>query len=1358
MGSLPYDSTGNPGEPIAIVGTGCRFPGSANSPSKLWDLLRKPYDLLSTIPSDRFNPDAFYHPDGLHHGTSNVTESYFLQEDHRVFDAGFFSIKPVEAHSIDPQQRVLLETVYESLESAGIPMESLVGSTTGVYVGLMCNDYSEHLQRDVDCMPTYMPTGTARSIISNRISYFFDWHGPSMTIDTACSSSLVAVHQAVQLLRSGDSDVAVAAGANLILEPELYIGESKLKMLSPGSRSRMWDVDADGYARGEGIAAIVMKRLSTAIDDGDHIECIIRESALNQDGRTKGITMPSQIAQADLVARTYAKAGLDPRKKHERCQYFEAHGTGTTAGDAVFQEAEAISKAFFGLEHKDADSNTILYVGSIKTVVGHTEGTAGLAGLLKASLAIQHSTIPPNLLFNKLSPAVAPFYHNLRIATSATSWPDLPSGVPRRASVNSFGFGGSNAHVILESSEPYTRRAKAPSTSFAPLVFSAVSEQALQATLAAYSSYVERTPSLNLRDLSYTLHAKRSLLPVRAAFSAESLEDLAAAIRQKLESIKNNSGETVGTSARPLTKPPRVLGIFTGQGAQWATMGRELLTGSVYVRESMAEFDRVLQSLPGPDRPSWSLVGQIMADSASSRVGEAAVAQPICTAIQIILVDLLFAAGVTLQAVVGHSSGEIAAAYACGFLGRHEALQIAYYRGLCTESVGKSPKGAMMALGTSLEDATELCELPAFEGRLRVAACNSSSSVTVSGDADAIEEAKLIFEEEKKFARLLKVEKAYHSHHMLPCSAAYVEALRRCRIEPRQPSPGCDWFSSTIPGKKMEVCNELAAEYWKDNMVSPVSFSQAAEAALSETTAFDLTVEVGPHPALKGPTLQNQQDVLGQTVPYTGTLERGLNDVRAFADTLGFIWSQLGPAAVKLGQYDQLVLGGDVGASAPLKDLPSYQWDHDRIFWHDSRTSRAYRARKDRPHPLLGSRVMDGIEEEMRWKNLLKPNELPWVHGQQLQGQIVLPAAAYVSTAIEAAKAMANDFPVGLIEVCDFVIGKPLTFDDDDSGVETVFTLTKMNKNGQRTISADFTYHACTSQASDTLNQLASGRLLIDLGDPSSDWLPNPSQEPPNMVEVDQQQFYTSLDNLGYGYTGDFRTLSSMRRKLNFGCAKVSVPEQNKENLLVHPAMLDAAFQAIFLAYWWPNDGSLEQLHVPTSIRNIRVNVALCEQYLLPGSDLPLHSHLTENPLTTTIIKGDVDIFDTYKESSLIQVEGVKVVAFAEGSTQYDHQIFSEHIWDVAFPDGELAMARNRATREDYELARALERASLYYLKVLDAKIPPEQREHLLEWHHEALFDFATFVLTRFREGRQPFAQKEWLDDTWEDISAVMAR
>ncbi|KMU74737.1 lovastatin nonaketide synthase [Coccidioides immitis RMSCC 3703] len=379
MGSIPLPKGE---EPIAVIGSACRFPGSLNTPSKFWDFLRKPHDLLTNIPSERFNPDGFYHPNGMHHGTSNVKQSYLLQEDHRFFDAGFFNIKPVEAHSIDPQQRLLLETVYESLEAAGLSIEGLSGSQTGVYVGLMCEDYIDHLQRDINTAPTYLPTGTARSIVSNRISYFFNWHGPS------CSSSLVAVHQAVQLLRSGESDLAVAAGANLILTPELYIGEAKLKMLSPGSRSRMWDADADGYARGDGVAAVFLKRLSRALEDGDHIECIIRETGVNQDGRTKGITMPNELAQMDLISQTYAKAGLNPCNREDRCQYFEAHGTGTTAGDA--REAEAISKAFFGPEGKAQDNEDLLYVGSVKTVIGHTEGTAGVAGLIKASLAVQH--------------------------------------------------------------------------------------------------------------------------------------------------------------------------------------------------------------------------------------------------------------------------------------------------------------------------------------------------------------------------------------------------------------------------------------------------------------------------------------------------------------------------------------------------------------------------------------------------------------------------------------------------------------------------------------------------------------------------------------------------------------------------------------------------------------------------------------------------------------------------------------------------------------------------------------------------------------------------------------------------------
>jgi hybrid polyketide synthase/nonribosomal peptide synthetase ACE1 len=382
-------------EPIAIIGTGCRFPGNATTTAKLWELLSQPRDLSTEIPLSRFNSTGFYHPDGSHHGTSNVQKSYFLEEDVRQFDSQFFNISTTEAESMDPQQRKLLEVVFEAIESANLTMGQLRGTPTAVYVGLMCDDYSGLIFSAMESVPTYGATGAARSIISNRISYFFDWTGPSMTIDSACSSSLVAVHQAVQTLRNRECSVALAAGANLILSPRMFIAESKLKMLSPNGHCRMWDEDGDGYARGEGIAAVVLKRLSDAITDGDHIECIIRETHVNQGGRSTGLTVPNPVAQVNLIRQTYAKASLDLSRQSDRPQYFQAHGTGTKVGD--LNETTAIHNVFFS-SPEESVLNT-LYVGSIKTVIGHSEGAAGLAGLFEASLAVQHGVIPPQLAF-----------------------------------------------------------------------------------------------------------------------------------------------------------------------------------------------------------------------------------------------------------------------------------------------------------------------------------------------------------------------------------------------------------------------------------------------------------------------------------------------------------------------------------------------------------------------------------------------------------------------------------------------------------------------------------------------------------------------------------------------------------------------------------------------------------------------------------------------------------------------------------------------------------------------------------------------------------------------------------------------
>lgn len=422
-------------EPVAIIGTGLRFPGGVNNSTQFWDLLQRPHDVRTSIPINRFSTDGFCDPSHCKQGNSHTSHGYFLSSDHRKFDAEFFGIKPIEAKSMDPQQRLLLEVVYESIEAAGLDMAALRGTSTAVYVGIMAVDYNDMLNRDTSDYPPYVAAGNARSIISNRISHFFDWRGPSMTIDTACSSSLVAVHLAIQSLRSGDCTLAIAAGANLMLGPETFIIGSDMKMLSPDGRSYWCDARANGYARGEGIAAVVLKPLSAAIADGDDIECVIVETGLNQDGRTQGLTVPSADAQAALIQSTYRKAGLDLAKPSDRPQYFEAHGTGTPTGDPI--EIKAIHDAFFNkLEAKNITDR--LYCGSVKTLIGHTESTAGLAGLIKTSLALRHGSIPAGFLFESFAPSVKTFFNRLKMPTAAEPWPALEEGAVRRASVNSF--------------------------------------------------------------------------------------------------------------------------------------------------------------------------------------------------------------------------------------------------------------------------------------------------------------------------------------------------------------------------------------------------------------------------------------------------------------------------------------------------------------------------------------------------------------------------------------------------------------------------------------------------------------------------------------------------------------------------------------------------------------------------------------------------------------------------------------------------------------------------------------------------------------------------------------------------------
>ncbi|GKT54723.1 hybrid NRPS/NKS cluster containing protein [Colletotrichum tofieldiae] len=1357
-------------EPIAIIGTGCRFPGSCDSPSKLWELLENPRDLLKEIPDDRFSADGFYHPQNSHHGTSNVRHSYLLDEDLRTFDAQFFGIKVTEASSIDPQQRLLMETVYEALESAGLSVKRLQGSDTAVYVGVMSADFTDMLARDIEKFPTYFATGTARSILSNRLSYFFDWHGPSMTIDTACSSSLIALHQAVQVLRSGQSKVAVAAGSNLILGPEQYIAESKLQMLSPAGRSRMWDAEADGYARGEGVAAVVLKTLSQALADGDDIECIIRETGINQDGKTPGITMPSAKAQASLIRSTYARAGLDLSKAGDRPQFFEAHGTGTPAGDPI--EAAAISHAFFGddAKSKSTDTHDTLFVGSIKTVIGHTEGTAGLAAIIKASQALQSGTLPPNRLFNRLNPKIEPFYSNLKILTAAQPWPRLPENGTRRVSVNSFGFGGANAHAIVECADSYVaRKVSVPSPrSFAPYLLSAASETVLTAMIERLKSFLNSkqaagSTGINMRDLAWTLCNRRSTLGCRTVVSAaKDTQDLI----DKLDA--STQSPAVSSSAKVSETGIRIFGVFTGQGAQWPRMAAELIEDSPAIANIVKELDRSLQSLPARDRPAWTLHDELLAPKESSMVGIASLSQPLCTAVQIILVDLLRVAGIQFSAVVGHSSGEIGAAYAAGYLSATDAIRVAYYRGLHLKLA--TTKGAMLAAGTTFEDAQELCSLPAFEGRASVAASNSPASVTLSGDADAIAEIQIILDEEKKFNRLLKVDRAYHSHHMRVLAEPYQRSLEECGINILRPTGGCRWVSSVFTCEISDIPSHvsLGNAYWVSNLVEPVRFAEALEVLYLSTTVdgmFDLGIEVGPHPALQGPVKQTVQEYTAESpLAYTGLLERGKNGTETLSKSLGYIWQMFGEGLVDFNAYESFCSGtqADKPTFTVTKGLPTYPWDRSRTLWQESRLSKAFRTNKNRPHELLGRQILDGVPGRMRWRNVIKRSEIEWLEGHQVQGQIVFPAAAYVSACVEACmSAFSSDGSVQCIELLDFDIGHAMVFEDDDStGVDATIELGEITRS-DNTIGARFGFHSTSSNDSLSMNTHASCRVVVVLGESNAHLLPPKPHDDDEflLLDVEENRFYTNLDGLGFGYSGPFRALQGLRRRLGYAEGLIQNPASTvdinvQRPLLVHPATLDSGIQSIMMAYSYPGDTMLRSVYVPTRFERIIINPALCADFAGQPVKVPFDSVAFTG--ASKSVTGDINMYSprgTWFKA--LQLEGLQTRPLSDPTQSDGINIFTEMSWNVAEPDAETAIEMTLVPPLDDELFFALERVAYYYHRVLGRAFSSLERENL-EWNFKRLLEYNDYVLNSVASGTNPFARDEWKNDTKEIITEIL--
>lgn len=690
-----------------------------------------------------------------------------------------------------------------------------------------------------------------------------------------------------------------------------------------------------------------------------------------------------------------------------------------------------------------------------------------------------------------------------------------------------------------------------------------------------------------------------------------------------------------------------------------------------------------------------------------------------------------------------------------------DAIRVAYYRGLHAKlaaSPNSGAKGAMMAAGTSAEDASGLCELDGFRGRIQVAAINSAASITLSGDEDAIEEAIEILKDEQKFARRLKVDTAYHSAHMLSCSSPYLTSIQDCHVNVLDGS-GPTWYSSVVEGAVMSK-DTLTHDYWVDNMTNPVLFSSAIENAVAHSGHFDLVIEIGPHPALKGPALDNLSEA-GVAAPYTGVLARGKDDCEELSSALGLVWTTLGSGSVRFDRFEHLI-SGCVQPRHVVKGLPLYPFDHQRAFWTESRVSGSYRQRHAAPHPLLGSICTEGTTPtETMWRNILRINEIPWLQGHRLQGQVVFPATGYVAMAVEALSILAKDrgIEVSLFKVSEVLINRAIAFNDDSSSIEVLFRVRIIESSSHHML-AEFTCESSVAE-DNTMALNAKGRLELSLGNASPDTLPLPQPSSLfNMADVETDRFYSALAKVGYEYSHPFRGISEIKRRVDLAVGVIE--DQSgyswEDQLIVHPGMLDTALQTIFAAFCSPGDERLWSLHVPVKIDAFVINPV----FTASGSSshkqtiLPYEASIRgEN--TSSGIVADAHLLSQDGLHAFVRIEGVSLAPFSPAQPNDDAVLFSSFSYQLAGPSGALAALGERPSDYEIKMAKDLERVSYFYLRRLSETIAPEERARTL-LHYQRLLNWADHVVGLVDRGEHPFVTSECRKDTHAQIVNIIDR
>lgn len=1118
---------------IAVIGMGCRFPGDVENPQAYWKLLSEGVDAICKVPEDRWNPSELDRL-GLGPAEENALQWGGFIRHVDAFDPGFFNLSPNEAEQMDPQQRLLLMVAWEALEASGQRADRLAGSSTGVFVGVhsQSSDYYHRQIADLPAIEMYTSTGGAHSIIANRLSYFFDFNGPSMVVDTACSSSLVALHLGCQSLKNKECDVALVGGCNLILSPEVSVAFSKLQFLSPAGRCKTFDESADGFVRGEGCGVVVLKRLDDAVRNNDPVLAVVRGSAVNQDGASNGITAPSGPAQEAVIRQALRSSKVDPHQ----ISYIETHGTGTKLGDPI--EYDALSSVLGAL----TDQGLPCYLGAVKSQIGHLEGAAGIASLIKVVLCLQHGLIPGNLHFHRLNRHIDPRGSRLTVPSSNQEWRDAEKA--RFAGVSSFGFGGTNAHIILQSApvqterKPESNQVMAGETGDAMMLpLSARSSGALAETKRQWRAFLasEGAKSQNIYDICYTAGVRRSHHEHRFAVIGASADEMAQHLATDENARQSDDRRTVG---RGNQSAAGLVFVFSGQGPQWHGMGLQLMAKEKVFREAIEQCDALLRRYA-----DWSLIDEMRAGKDRSRMDHTEIAQPAIFALQVGLADLWRSWGIAPDGVVGHSIGEVAAAYAAGVLDLEDAVRVVYHRGrLLQRATGF---GKMAAAEISPDEAAGI--VSRHGGRLSVGAINSPTSVTLSGEPDALLEVLAALSERDVFCRQLQVNYAFHS----PQIGSYQEEMR-ASVEGIRPKPALVPIISTVTGKPA-VEQDYGAAYWAENIRRTVQFAAATRTIIRQGCRTFL--EIGPHPVLAMPISQCLE-AEGESGRALASLKRNMADRQSLLASLGMLYEE-GRTVAWEAVY---------GRPGRFTSLPGYPWQTKSYWVRQDKAGRqadipgSHRIReKMRASSLIGARLSSPIPT---FESRLSLGSLPFISDHRIHGAVIVPGAVYLATALAAAEETMGQ---GIYTLADVTLPEAFMISaEEEYAVQTI-----LSPRGERKY--QFQIYSTGTSGEENWSLHASGSIL---GDSASVSMNPPKNEPMDIeplkiepeAELNLQEFYENFKLRGLDFGPEIQGVQRFWKKDGQALGKIGLPEPRLTGTTEHhpdPALLDACFQVL---------------------------------------------------------------------------------------------------------------------------------------------------------------------------------------------------